>query len=79
MGICSAGRLSGAREWHTPASSARAPELPELYLGVDIGRKRDLTIAWLFEKVGEVLWSRVLLTMKGISFDEQEKAICAAD
>jgi len=49
---------------------------PELYLGVDIGRKRDLTIAWLFEKVGGVLWSRHLLTMKGISFDEQEKAIC---
>jgi phage FluMu gp28-like protein len=48
----------------------------ELYLGVDIGRKRDLTIAWLFEKVGGVLWSRVLKVMKGVSFDEQEKAIC---
>ena len=48
----------------------------ELYLGVDIGRKRDLTIAWLFEKVGGILWSRHLLAMKGISFDEQEKAIC---
>ena len=49
---------------------------PELYLGVDIGRKRDLTIAWLFEKVGGILWSRNLLVMKGISFDEQEKQIC---
>ena len=48
----------------------------ELYLGVDIGRKRDLTIAWLFEKVGGVLWSRRLLTLKGVSFDEQEKAVC---
>jgi phage FluMu gp28-like protein len=47
----------------------------ELYLGVDIGRKRDLTIAWLFEKVGGILWSRLLLTMKGVTFDEQEKAI----
>jgi phage FluMu gp28-like protein len=47
----------------------------ELYLGIDIGRKRDLTIAWLFEKVGEVLWSRVLLTMKNVTFDEQEKTI----
>jgi phage FluMu gp28-like protein len=43
---------------------------------VDIGRKRDLTIAWLFEKVGGVLWSRLLMTLKGVSFDEQEKAIC---
>jgi len=43
---------------------------------VDIGRKRDLTIAWLFEKVGGILWSRRLVTLKGVSFDEQEKAIC---
>ncbi len=49
----------------------------ELYLGIDIGRKRDLTIAWLFEKSGGVLWSRHLLAMNGISFDEQEKQICA--
>jgi phage FluMu gp28-like protein len=48
----------------------------DLYLGVDIGRKRDLTIAWLFEKVGGVLWSRFLKVMKGVSFDVQEKAIC---
>ena len=48
----------------------------DLYLGVDIGGKRDLTIAWLFEKVGRVLWSRHLMTLKGVSFDEQEKAIC---
>lgn len=47
----------------------------ELYLGVDIGRKRDLTIAWLFEQLGGVLWSRALLVMKGVTFDEQEKAI----
>jgi phage FluMu gp28-like protein len=55
---------------HGPRTTDR-----ELYLGVDIGRKRDLTIAWLFEKVGGVLWSRLLLTMKGVTFDEQEKAI----
>jgi phage FluMu gp28-like protein len=48
----------------------------ELYLGVDIGRKRDLTIAWLFEKLGDVLWSRHLLAMKGQTFDTQETAIC---
>jgi phage FluMu gp28-like protein len=46
-----------------------------LYLGVDIGRKRDLTVAWLFEKLGDVLWSKYMLVMKGQSFDAQEKAI----
>ncbi len=47
----------------------------DLYLGVDIGRKRDLTVAWLFEKVGDVMWSRVLLAMKGQTFEVQERAI----
>jgi len=55
----------------------RATGTRELYLGVDIGRKRDLTIAWLFEKVGGILWSRRLMTLKGVSFDEQERQICA--
>ncbi len=70
-------------EWTVEAGLASAlggpegrPYVRELYLGIDIGRKRDLTIAWLFEKVGGVLWSRHLLTMKGISFDEQERSIC---
>lgn len=48
----------------------------ELYLGVDIGRKRDLTVVWLFEKLGDVLWSRVLKCLRGASFEVQEKMIC---
>ena len=60
----------------TPDTRHLTPSARELYLGVDIGRKRDLTIAWLFEKVGGVLWSRQLVTLKGVSFDEQERAIC---
>jgi len=60
----------------TPDTRHLTPSTRDLYLGVDIGRKRDLTIAWLFERVGGVLWSRTLVTMKGVSFDEQERAIC---
>ncbi len=47
----------------------------ELYLGIDIGRKRDLTIAWLFERRDGVLWSRVLLALKDMTFDAQEKLL----
>ncbi len=61
----------------TPDTRHLTPSTRDLYLGIDIGRKRDLTIAWLFEKVGDVLWSRQLVTLKGVSFDEQERAICA--
>jgi phage FluMu gp28-like protein len=63
-------------EWISPVSRVSNPESPDLYLGIDIGRKRDLTVAWLFEKVGGILWSRHLLEMKKLSFDEQERAIC---
>ncbi len=58
------------------ANSQEPKANAELYLGVDIGRKRDLTVAWLFEKLGDVLWSRQLLAMKGQTFDLQERAIC---
>ncbi len=71
----------GSGDWGLGSGNSQHPapstQYPELYLGVDIGRKHDLTIAWLFEKVGGVLWSRQLVTMKGVSFDEQERAICA--
>jgi phage FluMu gp28-like protein len=57
------------------AEDLGAIEGKELYLGIDIGRKRDLTIAWLFERAGGVLWSRALLVLRGVTFDEQEKVI----
>jgi phage FluMu gp28-like protein len=70
----------GSGDWglgkDKPQSLAPSPQPRDLYLGIDIGRKRDLTIAWLFEKVGDVLWSRVLLALKGMSFDQQERVIC---
>jgi phage FluMu gp28-like protein len=74
-GIAQSAALRPAAELRSAQSGPRGGA-GDLYLGVDIGRKRDLTIAWLFEKVGGVLWSRRLITLKGVSFDEQEKAIC---
>ena len=70
---------SGVRSPKSEASGMTTSDLgrrtSDFFLGVDIGRKHDLTIAWLFEKVGGVLWSRQLITLKGVSFDEQEKMI----
>jgi phage FluMu gp28-like protein len=72
---------AGSADLQVRGSSERAADLKvcatgDLYLGVDIGRKRDLTVAWLFEKIGDVMWSRALLTMKGQTFEVQERAIC---
>ncbi|MBI4822653.1 MAG: hypothetical protein HY805_00255 [Nitrospirae bacterium] len=43
----------------------------DYFLGVDIGRKHDLTVFWLWEKVGDVFWSRMVKEMKGATFKEQ--------
>ena len=41
------------------------------YLGVDVARRRDLWVAALIERVGDVLWLRELVVERGISFSEQ--------
>lgn len=54
---------------------AGRPELYEggpCYVGMDIGRRRDLTVIWVTEKVGDVLWTREVVGMKKKSFAEQD-------
>jgi phage FluMu gp28-like protein len=48
---------------------------PELYIGVDVGRTRDLTVIWVLEMVGDVAWTREVVTMQGASFDWQRGEI----
>lgn len=42
------------------------------YVGMDIGRRRDLTVIWVIEKVGDIAWTREVVRMKGKSFAEQD-------
>jgi phage FluMu gp28-like protein len=42
-----------------------------LYLGVDVGRKHDLTVLWLLERVGDVFWTRMVREMRGERFSLQ--------
>lgn len=44
----------------------------ELYLGVDIGRKRDLTVIWVFERLGDVLYTRKVIALRNMAKPEQE-------
>ena len=52
--------------------------VPDLYaggpcfVGVDIGRRRDLFVLWVVEKVGDVLWTRELAERRGATFAEQD-------
>lgn len=53
---------------------------PELYqggpvfVGVDIGRRRDLFVIWVWEQVGDVMWCREIVELKGATFAEQDRA-----
>jgi len=49
----------------------------ELYLGVDIGRKRDLTVMWLLERVGDVYWTRMVKALERAPFRAQRDELFA--
>ncbi len=46
-----------------------------LYAGLDIGRKRDLTVLWILEDVGGVLYTRKVIKLKNMSKPDQEKIL----
>jgi len=57
---------------------AGIPELASggaFYVGMDIGRRRDLTVISAVEKVGDVDWTRELTVMKGATFSSQEQEL----
>jgi phage FluMu gp28-like protein len=42
-----------------------------LYLGMDIGRKHDLSVLWLLERIGDVFWTRWVFELSKVIFREQ--------
>ena len=45
------------------------------YVGIDIGRKHDLTVAWTLEKVGDVFWTREVLVLRNTPYHLQEELL----
>jgi len=45
------------------------------YIGVDIGIRRDLWVAWVVEAVGDVLWTREIKTRRRATFAEQDAVL----
>jgi phage FluMu gp28-like protein len=45
------------------------------YVGMDIGRRRDLTVIWVLEQVGDVFWTREVTVLKTASFAEQDREL----
>ncbi|WP_206412940.1 terminase large subunit domain-containing protein [Nitratireductor soli] len=52
-----------------------ATEGGELYAGVDIGRKHDLTVLWVFERLGDVLYTRHVEALRKMKKSDQEKVL----
>lgn len=51
------------------------PTQGDLYLGVDIGRQRDLTVMWLLQRVADVSWTRRVVELQGTSFAAQREVL----
>lgn len=51
------------------------PEGPDLYCGVDIGRKKDLTVLWVVERLGDVLYTRHVEPLEKMRKADQEKVL----
>ncbi len=48
------------------------PAAGDLYLGVDIGRRHDLTVFWLLQAVGEVMWTRAVVRLQNVPYSQQQ-------
>lgn len=58
--------------WIRPEASGDEP----IYLGIDFGRKRDLTVCWALALIGGAyLMTREVFTMQGVSTREQLEAL----
>jgi phage FluMu gp28-like protein len=57
--------------WETDLEDIKNP----LYVGVDIGRKHDLTVIWVFEKSGGVSFTRRRIELRNERFAAQEETL----
>lgn len=55
--------------------SAIPREGSSIYAGFDVGRKKDLSVLWGDERVGDVAWMRILKRLSGVAFSDQERML----
>jgi len=47
----------------------------DLFIGVDVGRRHDLTVIWILEKIGGYYFTRRVIELKGERFSAQEAVL----
>lgn len=57
---------------HRDAGNPSLYQGGDCYVGGDIARRRHLTVFWVQEKVGDVLWTREVVRMKNATFAAQD-------
>lgn len=62
---------SAVWEWTAPPDNLHGA----LFAGLDIGRKKDLTVLWILELVGDVLLTRKVIALRNMSKPDQEKIL----
>jgi phage FluMu gp28-like protein len=74
--------ISTASQWISPELFAQnvdpdardgnpSAQYQNLYAGWDVARKKDLSVIWLMEKVGDVSWTRGILEMRNMPTPDQ--------
>ncbi len=62
-----------ADAWEVDCSQDRPAG--HFYAGLDIGRKKDLTVLWVLERVGDVLHTRMIVELKNMAKPDQEAVL----
>lgn len=57
--------------WQIPLAKCVGP----LYVGVDVGRVRDLFVIWVLERLGDVLYTRFVLVLENTPFPLLREAL----
>lgn len=47
----------------------------DLYCGVDIGRKKNFTVIWILEKLGEMLYTRKVIPLQNVQYRDQKQIL----
>ena len=68
---------STAFDFYQTRTTQHAPGSPrgDIYLGLDFARKRDLSVCWCFERIGDVLHTREVLELTGLPTPDQVAAL----
>lgn len=68
--LLTAAEYPGGEDWEVPLDLCR-----DLYVGVDIGRKKDFTVIWVAEKFGDMFFTRKIVRLRNKTFSEQEQVL----